>query len=51
MIGMVFIGIAAVRAWDEFGGSDALVWGWRVGLVVAFLFLLTLRIALGGSDA
>ncbi|MEW6155003.1 MAG: hypothetical protein AB1673_13610 [Actinomycetota bacterium] len=47
MIGMVLIGIAAVRAWDEFTvGGDGLIWGWRVGLVVAFALLAALRTAM-----
>lgn len=47
MAGMFFIGVAAIRAHAEFHGSDALVWGWRIGLVVAFGLLLALRLAMG----
>ena len=46
LLGLLFIGIAAVRAWDEFTGSSAVVWGWRIGLVVSFVLLLTLRVAM-----
>jgi hypothetical protein len=45
--GMVLIGVAAIRAHAEFTGDDALVWGWRVGLAVALVFFVAVRIALG----
>ncbi len=44
--GMVLIGIAAIRAHAEFDGSDALVWGWRVGLTIALCLLITLRLVM-----
>ena len=44
--GMVLIGIAAVRARAEFDGSAAVVWGWRIGLVVALGLLVALRIVM-----
>ncbi len=43
LIALVLIGIAAVRGWDEFDASAPLVWGWRVGLVVALGLLGALR--------
>ena len=46
MAGMVFIGIAAIRAHEEFQGDAALVWGWRIGLAVALALLTTLRIVM-----
>jgi hypothetical protein len=46
MAGMVLIGIAAIRARDEFQGDDLLVWGWRIGLAVALVLLTTLRVAM-----
>jgi hypothetical protein len=46
MLGMAFIGVAAIRAHEQFHGSAFLVWGWRVGLVVAFVLLATLRLAM-----
>lgn len=49
--GMALIGIAAIRAHTEFTGGTALVWGWRVGLVVAFGLLVALRIAMGRPAA
>jgi hypothetical protein len=49
IVGMLLIGIAAVRAHDEFHGADALVWGWRIGLAVALVLLVVLRIAMGRS--
>jgi hypothetical protein len=51
LAGMFFIGIAAIRAHTEFHGSNGLVWGWRIGLVVAFVLLLTLRLAMGRPAA
>ena len=45
--GMGFIGIAAIRAHTEFTGSDGLVWGWRIGLGVAFVLLVSLRLYMG----
>jgi hypothetical protein len=44
--GMVLIGIAAIRAHAEFDGSAVVVWGWRIGLVVALVLLITLRVAM-----
>ncbi|MGH9154354.1 MAG: hypothetical protein ACRD1K_00520 [Acidimicrobiales bacterium] len=44
--GTALIGVAAVRAHREFHGSDALVWGWRIGLAVALLLLVALRVAM-----
>ena len=46
MLGMAFIGVAAIRAHAEFHGSNALVWGWRIGLVFALAALATLRYAM-----
>ena len=46
MIGMALIGLAAIRAHAEFHGGDGLVWGWRIGLVVAFAALAALRSAM-----
>ncbi len=51
MLGMVFIGVAAIRAHEEFHGGAFLVWGWRVGLVVAFILLATLRVAMARPAA
>jgi len=44
--GTALIGIAAVRAHSEFRGSDVLVWGWRIGLAVALVLLVALRVAM-----
>ena len=44
--GMALIGIAAIRAHAEFDGSGALVWGWRVGLAVALVLFVALRLAM-----
>jgi len=46
ILGMLFIAIAAIRAWDEFTGSASVVWGWRIGLVVALGALVALRVAM-----
>ncbi|MGH9224788.1 MAG: hypothetical protein ACRD2W_13660 [Acidimicrobiales bacterium] len=46
IIGMALIGIAAIRARAEFVASDAVVWGWRIGLVFALGALLALRLAM-----
>jgi hypothetical protein len=46
IIAMTLIGIAAVVAWDEFTGSDLLVWGWRIGLLVSLGLLIALRVAM-----
>ena len=46
IVGMVLIGIAAIRAHAEFIGNAALVWGWRLGLAVGLLLLVGLRIAM-----
>lgn len=46
MMGMALIGVAGVLAADEFTAGDGLVWGWRIGLVVAFGLLATLRYAM-----
>ena len=46
MMGMALIGVAAVLAWDEFDADAGLVWGWRIGLVVAFGLLAALRLAM-----
>lgn len=51
MAGMVLIGIAAIRAHAEFHGSDVLVWGWRIGLVVALGLLIALRLAMARPAA
>ncbi len=45
--GMFLIGVAAIRAHDDFTGDDTLVWAWRVGLAVALVFFIALRIAMG----
>lgn len=47
IVGTVLIGMAAVRASDEFHGDAAVVWGWRIGLVVALVLLTALRMAMG----
>ena len=44
--GMVLIGIAAIRAHAEFDGTAAVVWGWRIGLAVALVAFIALRIAM-----
>jgi hypothetical protein len=44
IIGLVLIGIAAARASGEFEGGAFIVWGWRVGLVVALALLVALRL-------
>jgi hypothetical protein len=44
--GMALIGIAAIRAHAEFHGSAVLVWGWRIGLAVALVLFVALRIAM-----
>jgi hypothetical protein len=44
--GMTLIGIAAIRAHAEFDGSEALVWGWRIGLAVALVLFVALRLAM-----
>lgn len=46
MMGMALIGVAAVLSADEFDAGDGLVWGWRVGLVVAFGALAALHAAM-----
>ena len=46
MAGMALIGVAAVIAWDEFIAGDGLVWGWRIGLIVAFAALAALHTAM-----
>lgn len=47
LLGMLWIGVAGIRAWDEFTGSSLVVWWWRVGLVIAFGALLALRLVMG----
>ena len=42
--GLAMIGIASIRAADEFQGSDVLLWGYRVGLVVTLALLVALRL-------
>ncbi len=44
--GMALIGIAAIRAHAEFDGSEALVWGWRIGLAIALVLFVALRLAM-----
>lgn len=46
MIALVLIAIGAIRAHDDFHGSDLTVWGWRIGLVVAWLALVALWVAM-----
>jgi len=46
MIGMFNIGVAAVLAADEFTAGAGLVWGWRIGLAVAFALLALLYYAM-----
>jgi hypothetical protein len=46
MLGLALIGIAAIRAHAEFQGSDALVWGWRIGVVVTIALLGALRVSM-----
>jgi hypothetical protein len=43
---MVLIGIAAIRARAELTGSAVVVWGWRIGLVLALVLLIALRVAM-----
>jgi hypothetical protein len=42
--GLAMIGIASIRAADEFRGPDATLWGYRVGLVVTLALLVALRV-------
>ncbi len=42
--GLAMIGIASIRASGEFRGSDVLVSGYRVGLVVTLVLLVALRV-------
>ncbi len=46
-LGIVLIGIAAIRAADEFNGPRGIVQAWRVGLVVALALLIVLQVAMG----
>ncbi|MGH9277175.1 MAG: hypothetical protein ACRD12_03580 [Acidimicrobiales bacterium] len=46
LIGYVFIGIAGIRAWDEFSGSSTIVWAWRIGILLGFGFLLAVRLVM-----
>lgn len=46
MIALVLIAIGAIRAHAEFHGSGAVVWGWRIGLVAAWLLLVSLWVAM-----
>ena len=46
MIALPLIGIAAIRGHAEFRGSDGVVWGWRVGLVVAWVLLAALWVSM-----
>ena len=45
-LGIAFIGIAAVRAADEFNGPRGIVVAWRIGLVVALILLVALQVAM-----
>ena len=45
-LGIVFIGVAAIRAADEFTGPRGIVVAWRIGLVVALLLLVALQIGM-----
>jgi hypothetical protein len=45
-LGIVFIGIAAIRAADEFNGPRGIVVAWRIGLVVALVLLIALQLAM-----
>ncbi|MFP5319016.1 MAG: hypothetical protein ACLGI2_12085 [Acidimicrobiia bacterium] len=51
MMGMALIGVAAILAADEFDASAGLVWGWRIGLVVAFAALAALYTAMSRRPA
>jgi hypothetical protein len=51
MLGLTFIGIAAVVAWDEFQADAVLVWGWRVGLLVALALLGALWVAMSRPES
>lgn len=46
MIAMFLYIPAGIRGADEFRGSDFIVWGWRVGLVVGLGLLLALRLSM-----
>ena len=46
IVGMVLIGLAAIRARAEFDGNVSVVWGWRLGLAVGLVLLIALRIAM-----
>ena len=46
MVALPLIGVAAIRAHDEFHGSGLTVWGWRVGLVIAWSLLCALWLAM-----
>jgi len=46
LVALPLIGIAAIRAHDEFHGSGLTVWGWRIGLVVAWGLLFALWTAM-----
>ncbi|HVL06030.1 MAG TPA: hypothetical protein VM388_08580 [Acidimicrobiales bacterium] len=48
-VGLAMIGIASIRAADEFRGSDVLVWGYRAGLLVTLALLITLRLRVLGE--
>lgn len=45
-LGIVFIGIAAIRAADEFTGPRSIVVAWRIGLVVALVLLIAVQVVL-----
>jgi hypothetical protein len=45
-LGIVFIGIAAIRAADEFNGPEGIVQAWRIGLVIALVLLVALQVAM-----
>ncbi len=42
--GLAMIGVASVRAAGEFRGSDVVVWGYRIGLIVTLILLVALRV-------
>jgi hypothetical protein len=45
-LGIVFIGIAAIGAADEFDGPRGIVQAWRIGLVVALVLLIAVQVAM-----
>jgi hypothetical protein len=50
-LALVFIGVAAIRAADEFTGPARSVWGWRIGLAVTLGLLVALQVAMRRGGA